>query len=536
MIRIEDDTNRSHGRIDGEQQNPAVLILASGLGSRLDKLTQSINKALLPINNKAIISHIIKQFPKHYDFIISTGYRSESLKDYCKIVFPDYNITFVDIDKIEGEGSGPGYSALQCKSFLQRPFYFTTCDCLIDSALPHLDGNWLGVYPTSFPEKYSTVKIDEKDNIIGYQNKNADGFDLAFIGLASIWDYTVFWGELEKNIVNGEVVCAFQDPLQYPAFKIKNLKWADTGNLDDLAKTRDYFKDNPLSLSKNTGEIVYKEDNRFLKFCPNQTILENRAKRAEILKAHIPANFSKTAKFISYDWENGQTLYEIDSVDVFKKFLSHFEYTIKIKYEGEIDHIANFYGKKTNDRLSQFIRKYDDSYLYSAHNINGKTHQPMAFLLEKIKFEQFASNPFYPLFHGDLQFDNIIYNAKTDKFVYIDWRESFDGYTDGGDIYYDLAKLYGGCLIPYNLMKDANAIKYTEGMFTISYDYEISENLRTFRPMYENWITFNGFDLKKVKLITALIFLNMSPLHDENFGKMLWFKSIEMLNTIYEGK
>jgi hypothetical protein len=38
-----------------------------------------------------------------------------------------------------------------------------------------------------------------------------------------------------------------------------------------------------------------------------------------------------------------------------------------------------------------------------------------------------------------------------------------------------------------------------------------------------------GFDLNKVKLITALIFLNMSPLHDEKFSKMLWFKSIEML-------
>jgi len=32
--------------------------------------------------------------------------------------------------------------------------------------------------------------------------------------------------------------------------------------------------------------------------------------------------------------------------------------------------------------------------------------------------------------------------------------------------------------------------------------------------------------------MTALIFLNMSPLHDDNFGKMLWFKSIEMLSDV----
>ena len=38
--------------------------------------------------------------------------------------------------------------------------------------------------------------------------------------------------------------------------------------------------------------------------------------------------------------------------------------------------------------------------------------------------------------------------------IYIDWRESFGGSTKGGDVYYDLAKLYGGCIIPYNLMKE----------------------------------------------------------------------------------
>jgi hypothetical protein len=37
-----------------------------------------------------------------------------------------------------------------------------------------------------------------------------------------------------------------------------------------------------------------------------------------------------------------------------------------------------------------------------------------------------------------------------------------------------------------------------------------------------------------VKLITAIIFLNMSPLHDEKFGKMLWFKAIELLSEHYK--
>jgi hypothetical protein len=54
--------------------------------------------------------------------------------------------------------------------------------------MPHLDGNWLGVYPTAYPEKYSTLQLDKDDNVTSFVNKSTEGYDNAFIGLASIWD------------------------------------------------------------------------------------------------------------------------------------------------------------------------------------------------------------------------------------------------------------------------------------------------------------------------------------------------------------
>ena len=53
-------------------------------------------------------------------------------------------------------------------------------------------------------------------------------------------------------------------------------------------------------------------------------------------------------------------------------------------------------------------------------------------------------------FHGDLQFDNIIYSKN--KFKLIDWRDSFDG-RNKGDIYYDFAKLLGGIDLNYKFIK-----------------------------------------------------------------------------------
>jgi mannose-6-phosphate isomerase len=277
VFRINDEFNRTDGKIEAEHATPAVLILAAGVGSRLGNLTKNINKAMLPINNKAIISYIIDKFPKEYDFIVALGYQGESLKEYCLTAFPNHKFTFVDVEDFDAPNSGPGSTALKCKEFLQRPFYFTTADCIIDSPIPHLDGNWLGVYPTSYPEKYSTVQTDSQGSITKFTNKDTQGYDQAFIGLASIWDYPTFWTQLKNNSEQGEIVSAFLTPEVYPTFKTKQLKWLDTGNLDDLNKTKLYFNDNPLSLYKETDEITYKE-NKFIKFNPSNSFISNKAR------------------------------------------------------------------------------------------------------------------------------------------------------------------------------------------------------------------------------------------------------------------
>ena len=45
--------------------------------------------------------------------------------------------------------------------------------------------------------------------------------------------------------------------------------------------------------------------------------------------------------------------------------------------------------------------------------------------------------------HGDLQFDNVLYNHQTDSFVLLDWRQDFGGVVEYGDMYYDIAKMRG---------------------------------------------------------------------------------------------
>ena len=58
-----------------------VCILSAGKGLRLGSLTKSLNKALLPINQKAVISHIIEKLPTDIEIVVAVGYQGEKIRE-----------------------------------------------------------------------------------------------------------------------------------------------------------------------------------------------------------------------------------------------------------------------------------------------------------------------------------------------------------------------------------------------------------------------------------------------------------------------
>ena len=104
---------------------------------------------------------------------------------------------------------------------------------------------------------------------------------------------------------------------------------------------------------------------------------------------------------------------------------------------------------------------------------------------------------------------------------------------DYGDIYYDLAKMYGGILMSYRDMKSDDNISLKMNGNEVEYSYVCPSDLWKFKSYFEKQVSKN-YDMDKIKKITSLIFLNMAPLHSEKFGDMLFFKSLKMLNEIYK--
>ena len=74
-----------------------LCIFSAGRGTRNNNV-DGLHKALLPIENKPTISHIIEKFDKAVEIVIAVGYKSEQIKSYVDEVHSDRNITYVDVD------------------------------------------------------------------------------------------------------------------------------------------------------------------------------------------------------------------------------------------------------------------------------------------------------------------------------------------------------------------------------------------------------------------------------------------------------
>ena len=124
-------------------------------------------------------------------------------------------------------------------------------------------------------------------------------------------------------------------------------------------------------------------------------------------------------------------------------------------------------------------------------------------------------------------------NHNTLPITLLDWRQDFCGRLDYGDVYYDLAKLMHGLIISHDIIND-DLYNFDRSMNEIKYDF-LRKNINIdCEDIFVEYINEWGYDVKKVKVMTALIFLNIAMFHHYPYCHLLFYLGKNLLNKSLE--
>ena len=488
--------------------NFKFCILAAGRGTRNNDV-DGLHKALLPLENKPVISHIIDKLDKKVEVVIAVGYKSNQIKTYLDTVYDDRKITYVDVDNYAGEGSGPGYSLLSCKDELQVPFIFTSVDTLVkeDAVFTFVGDNWLGVseVPLENSMDYCLVRGSKYLDDLYYGTGNR-----AYVGMAGIHDYDNFWNALEdRKILKDEyqVIHGF-DGLKN--IKLIDFTWYDTGNNKSYHETKKVFCNDVVA--NKSDEAIFIDKGKVIKYFNNPEKSKLRVERTKYLNGNCPDITVINDNMYYYDYIEGEMLSNISDESLMRKFLDGCQTTLWEEIDrGDtfLEDCENMYETKTKERVAALF----GSELDRITTINGIEVGLIEDMLNRVDWDWFYEKAIPTYFHGDLQPENILYDSSKDKFVLIDWRQRFGNSIEIGDVYYDLGKIYHAIMINgQSILKDM--FSYNRIGSNVSVEFYAKSNLVYFMDIFKKFCSDNNYDWNNVELLGILQYFNICTLYD----------------------
>lgn len=498
-----------------------IFIPCAGIGSRLEFLTKNLNKSLVSIGDRPAIAHIIDKFSNEHTFVIALGYQGDLLRQFLTLAYPERKFEFVVVDNFNGEGSGLGLTILSCKDLLQEPFLFIPTDSLFEESQEFLINNKDCIFFSDiFDDEFQYRKIEINN---GKLNKLLDRTTrgLSYTGICHINSYKQFWNSIDNSpefISIGETF-ALNVMAQQIEVACKKITWNDMGNLKSLDAVKRTHK-SQFNILEKENESIWFLGNKVIKYHHDKNFISNRVKRFQILDKYVPDLISYSDNMYCYEFVSGNTLsvnFDVKTMIDLLKFLNEFWTQDIPTPDSDFEKkCLKFYKEKTIKRIEAYTNISNNDY----HIINGVDVGSVHSLLSKIDWD-YISSGVPSNFHGDLHFENII--KSNDSFYLLDWRQDFEGDVNVGDIYYDFAKLLHGMIVAHDVIKRGEyQVKYIDSS-SVYFDFYIKNINILAQDAFFSFLKENSFDVRKVKILTALIFLNIAPLHHDPYNHMLYY-------------
>ncbi len=201
--------------------------------------------------------------------------------------------------------------------------------------------------------------------------------------------------------------------------------------------------------------------------------------------------------------------------------------------------LRSMYLDKTLNRLNQLKTQPEfDKFFKEPLRINGTCYQPLdeiIKILENVIPKFLLEAKSFSIIHGDFCFPNIMIDDNFNFIKLIDPRGKFGDYDIYGDPRYEFAKLLHSIEGKYDfIIKDLFDLKITgENDFNLKIlDAKNTSNLsEIFFEVFDNDLKK---DIREIRLIEALLFLSMIPMHQENINRQIAMMctGIKILNEL----
>jgi len=390
--------------------------------------------------------------------------------------------------------------------------------------------------PLSLPEMIASYKQSGKmivDGVATWARRYPDRFDILWQGSISdllcfaptetflkMWDFEpilqkVWTGIPETTLFRAAMVNFLGDDIQSPRRNESFLKKYFTWDLNDTKESHNVLRRS--SELRKSDEAIYFRGNEVIKYFADEKKVTGKVERARLLEGFVPEIMRVSKNFFTYKYVEGRPLSDA-SPEEFSKFLDFMQENIWKHIEGEIVHwndvCRKFYSDKTNERIKLFQERtgiFDKKEL-----INGVI-VPSYYDMEEDIDWKWLCDGIPCLWHGDPVPDNVI--VTDNGFCLIDWREDFGG-LPYGDVYYDLAKIYHRLIVAGDVIREG---RYSIKENPIEYTLLFNDKLMEFKNIMEKFINERGYDVWKVRVLSALICLNSAPLHEEPYNRFLYY-------------
>ena len=274
-----------------------AMIMAAGVGSRLEPLTKSVPKPLVPIANKPVMDILFENLSEIgiKDVICNTYYLAEQITSRYKNNDLGINFNYVKEETLSGTAGG----VKKCQYFFDKDssFVVLSADGLSNADLKHgievhkksgaIATIGIKQIPMEEVQHFGVVVTDEKGFITEFQEKPAiEDAKSNYINTGIyIFDYKVF-DYIPENTFYDFAKNVFPKLLTEHAINTFDVKeyWSDIGtiaqyiqSMHDLFDEKCYFKHAPI-VKQNTGAYISENTSKIdasVKFKGNSTIGKN---------------------------------------------------------------------------------------------------------------------------------------------------------------------------------------------------------------------------------------------------------------------